>query len=154
MTNTTFRAAPWADVLFGMDDKWWSRYIGEVRQKFNSAAALVTTTSNSWKYGIKKLTHGSGAFDTFGNSGSGAIALAVREGASKVILLGYDCSENDGKVHWHGDHPKPLGNAGSMARWPQQFARLRAAYPNANIVNCSRKSALTVFPRSKLEHTL
>lgn len=154
VTNTTFRAALWADVLFGMDDKWWAQYIDEVRKDFSKVALLVTTTTNSWKYGIKQLTHGAGPFDTFGNSGTGAIAMAIREGARKIVLLGYDCCETNGKKHWHGDHPKQLGNAGSMARWPKQFTRLRNAYPDADIVNCSANTALMMFPRAQLGDVL
>src|SRR5690606_36428084 len=34
VTNTTFRAAPWADVLYAMDRAWWLRYLDEVRKAF------------------------------------------------------------------------------------------------------------------------
>ena len=34
VTNTTFRAAPWADVLYAMDRVWWRQYLEEARQSF------------------------------------------------------------------------------------------------------------------------
>ena len=90
----------------------------------------------------------------FGNSGAGAIALAAKAGASRVILLGYDCEKSGGKVHWHGDHPAGLGNAGSMPKWPEQFKRLAASLSGVEVINCSRATALTAFPRGKLESVL
>src|SRR5690349_21512799 len=32
--NTTFKLAPWADVLFACDLPWWNHYIEEVRKTF------------------------------------------------------------------------------------------------------------------------
>lgn len=69
-------------------------------------------------------------------------------------MLGYDCQRTGGKVHWHGDHPKGLGNAGSMPKWPQQFAKLKAAMAGVEIINCSRETALTCFTRGDLETCL
>lgn len=93
-------------------------------------------------------------FRAFGNSGAGAIALAAKAGATRVVLLGYDCQVTDGKVHHHGDHPAGLGNAGSMPKWPDQFKRLAATLAGVEVVNCSRQTALRVFPRMALEDAL
>lgn len=90
----------------------------------------------------------------FGNSGAGAIALAAKAAASRVILLGYDCQKTGGMVHHHGDHPEGLGNAGSMPKWPAQFANLAAAMKGVEVINCSRETALTAFPRGELESVL
>lgn len=89
-----------------------------------------------------------------GNSGCGAISLACFAGARRVLMLGYDCQKTGGKTHWHGDHPKGLGNAGSVHKWPAQFASLKAKMSGVEIINCSRETALTVFPRASLEQTL
>ena len=93
-------------------------------------------------------------FKAYGNSGGGAIAMAVKAGASRVILLGYDCQKSGGKVHWHGDHPQGLGNAGSMPKWPEQFKRLAASIEGVEVINCSRDTALRAFPRMALEDAL
>jgi len=93
-------------------------------------------------------------FRAFGNSGAGAIALAAKAGARRVLLLGYDCQKTGGKAHWHGDHPEGLGNAGSIHKWPAQFAQLKASMAGVEIINCSRATALTCFPRQPLEAAL
>ena len=135
-----------------MDEAWWKEYAKEAKATFKGR--LVSSCVNAGLYGVERLTHQSKAFDTFGNSGSGAIAMAVRNGASMILLLGYDCQRTGQRSHWHEDHPGKLGNAGSLPRWASQFARLRNAYPQAHIVNCTRETALQAFPRASLEDFL
>ncbi len=79
--------------------------------------------------------------------------LAKLYGAKQVVLVGYDCQRTNGKAHWHGDHPETLGNAGSMPRWQQQFSDLAKAI-QMPVINCSRETALTMFPRKALEDVL
>ena len=78
----------------------------------------------------------------------------VHFGARRIYLLGYDCQHTGGQRHWHGDHPKGMGNAGTVAKWPRQFRELVRFVPGAQIINCSRETALTVFPRAPLESVL
>lgn len=71
-------------------------------------------------------------------------------------MLGYDCKRTGGKAHWHGDHVKQLGNAGSMPNWPKQFAGLAAMAQRKGVklLNASRETALTCIPRVQLEDAL
>jgi hypothetical protein len=116
---------------------------------------LISNSAHSRQLGIAHTGDLFKRFDAHQNSGAAAISLAVRLGASRVIMLGYDCGIAKGeKAHWHGDHPKPLGNCGSARRWPQQFQKLRDTYKAADIVNASRFSMLSVFPRISLEDAL
>lgn len=89
-----------------------------------------------------------------GNSGAGAVALAIARSAQRVLLLGYDMQYTGGRRHWHGDHPAKLGNAGAIANWPEQFEQLRKDHPSIEIINCSRETALSCFPRMPLEQAL
>ena len=41
-----------------------------------------------------------------GNSGFQAINLAFLWGATRIILLGFDCKAVAGKDHWFGQHPQ------------------------------------------------
>lgn len=88
----------------------------------------------------------------FMNSGACAISFAISLGAKRVYLLGYDCQKTGGKAHWHDDYPK-LGNAESIGAWPDEFKKV-AAFAHkqkVEVVNCSRETALTCFPRASLE---
>lgn len=92
----------------------------------------------------------------FANSGCGAVAFAASRGAERIVLIGYDCQKTGGKVHHHGDHPPNLGNAKSMSQWFVRFRKLAETMSRAkvNVINASRETALTCFPRMDLEAAL
>jgi hypothetical protein len=134
-----------------MDYQWWRVHGTQVATDFrgervssNPVASLAVTPVNKQ------------AVPTFGNSGAAAVSLAAHAGARRVLLLGYDCQRTGGMVHWHGNHPKTLGNAGAMPRWPKQFADLAKAMAErgVEVINCSRETALTCFERTTLELAL
>ena len=92
------------------------------------------------------------------SSGYQAINLAVHLGARQIILLGFDMQPTGGESHWHGDHPKGLANptADTFAAWRRRYATLPPDLETADVevVNCSRETALTVFPRARLQQAL
>ena len=102
------------------------------------------------KYNVTQLLD----FECYGNSGAACIRLAAMAGARRIVLLGYDCQKTGGKSHWHGDHPWPLGNAGRADRWRERFGRLAVDLTNVEVINCSRHTALTCWPRAKLEDVI
>jgi hypothetical protein len=151
VTNTSYRLAPWADVLFGHDAAWWRVHhqdvdaSGFIGRRYCMQRQAPTATCIS----------GLGWIPKAGNSGACALALAVRFGAAKVILIGADCKTGE-KTHWHGDHPEGLGNAGKVADWPAQF-KMAADFAQANgveVVNCTRDTALECIRRGVLEDEL
>lgn len=146
VANTTFRAAPWADAMFAMDRMWWTKYHPEWQQ-FKGKRYSTQKLPEEW--GIEQLRK----FEPFGNSGAGCISLAIHLGAKKVYMLGYDCKKGP-KSHWHGEHPRGLGNAGSITRWPMHFDRLKGAFPKVQIINCTRDTVLKTFPQMRLEDAL
>ena len=152
VTNTTFRMAPWADVLMAYDGAWWAHHKEEL-QAF--AGERVTFSSLGAKYGALQLQMLMG-FRGFGNSGAAAISLAVFGKAARVVMLGFDVQHTGGRTHWHGDHPGGLGNAVSVRKWPAKFAQaaVYAAKHGCTVVNASRETALTCFPRVALEDEL
>lgn len=90
---------------------------------------------------------------TFGNSGGGCIQTADAGGVRRIILLGYDCQHTGGKAHWHGDHPRNLGNAKSVNKWAQAFGALSREV-RAEVINCTRETALRCWSQADLERTL
>lgn len=126
-----------------MDRQWWEAHLSEWRNFPGEKVAPHRIP------GVRQERFRNGQ-----NSGVGAIALAAHWGASRVILLGYDCQKTDGKAHWHGDHPAGLGNAGSLSKWPAQFQKLAQHLRGVEVINASRETALSVFPRATLESVL
>lgn len=92
--------------------------------------------------------------DKCGNSGAGAISVAARQGAERIILLGYDCQHTGGMAHHHEDHPQGLPNATTVKNWPSHFRDLAGRIGHVEIINSSRATALQQWPRMALEQAL
>lgn len=141
--NSSWRLVPECHYLFAADFAWWDKYHG-----------LLDTPAERWtaspraqtRYGLNLFVPGdAGSF----NSGQRAIQLAEYLGARRVILLGYDCSLDNGP-HWHGEHPDKMHNPTyqEVERWHREFAALNKNFPEVEIINCSRYTALTCFPKN------
>jgi hypothetical protein len=128
-----------------MDRAWWEFHIDEVRSVFGGR--LFTSILNFCC--VERVNT-----EMFRNSGAGAIVTAIRNGSRRIILLGYDCQKTGGKAHWHEDHPTGLGNAESIGKWPRTFDRVAEQFPAVEIINSSRETALTRFPREDIEGAL
>lgn len=155
VTNTTFRIAPWADILFGFDGRWWAAHIAEVRAA-GFTGRLICNAPGAEKHGVE-VVHKLKWFRVYGNSGACAISLAIAAGAKRIVLLGYDCSRGPKREwHWHGDHPAGMSNCASMSKWPWQFGKLAdwARAEGVQIINASRQTALKCFERGELLHAL
>lgn len=135
-------------MLVAIDKEWWK--VHHNRAYFAFGGEKISWSSYN---GVHRIGH----LASFRNSGAAAIAIASNRGAARVTMLGYDCSKaHDGKVHWHGDHKRPLGNAGSIETWPERFAQLGNWLKKRSTVveNASRLTALDLFPRVDLAHAL
>ena len=150
VTNTTYQLCPWADALFAHDSQWWKAHIAGVRRCF--AGRLFSPSLHVLYRGVESLAVNM-QWRNFHNSGANAISLAMVCGASRIVLLGFDCALTGGRSHHHGDHPGALRNCDTIDKWPAQFAKV-AAYADKRrilVFNASRVSALTCFPRVTLE---
>lgn len=149
VTNTTFRACPWAQALFGYDAPWWRVHLPEVKAIFPGRLFCPFPTVRAQGVEWARV-------ESFGMSGTGAISFAIAAGARRVIALGYDCQLTDGRAHHYGDHPPELRNCTSLPSWPAKFARLArfARKRGAMVLNASRETALTCFDRAPLESCL
>lgn len=132
-------------MLYAMDHAWWTTYLPEAREVFKGQMVGPFKRFAGVQCAVSP---------TMKNSGAGAIALAVRQGARRIILLGYDAQKTGGKAHWHGDHPEGLGNAGSVDKWPGHFSALAKDLHGIEVINCSRQTALDAFPLGDLEAEL
>lgn len=166
VVNTSYKLAPWADVLYAADPLWWTWHKGAPDFQGLKFSAETENWKMRW---IRKCPDVQQVAITgeFGlelnpaglrrgyNSGYQAINLAVHLGATRIVLLGYDMQIGPhGEEHWHDDHPHA-----NRSRYDQ----FRRAFPTLveplqklgiEIVNCTRRSALTCFPRAALRDVL
>lgn len=136
--NTSFLAVPWADAVYAMDKKWWMFYSELLDKHFRGLR--IGRHEMIQRYSVIKLHD----FNAYNNSGAGAISLAARAGARRVVLLGYNLCHAHGQVHHHGDHPRGLGNARSVGSWPRAFSELRQHLDRMGVeyFNSTRNSLL------------
>jgi len=145
--NNCYQLAPWADVIYACDERWWDHYYDDVAAKCQGEL---------WTYyEVTAKRHGIRQFipeRTGGNSGYQAIRLAVDHyGADRVILLGFDMQGG----HWHGQHgggfPNPdKSNFKQWIGWLDRYAK----ETKAEIINASRETAVHCFLRMTLEDAL
>ena len=150
VTNTTYQLALWADALFFHDVQWWRVYGDHVKKHFGGLCVTVAKIEDPRVTRINTIDF------AYGNSGGGAINLAIHRGAKRIILLGLDGQyAKDGRRHWHQQHKK-LGDACSLPRWVTRFPALaeHAKRSGVEVINASRETALTCFARGVLEDLL
>jgi len=111
--NDAYKLAPWANILYACDLKWWNWHGGVPEFKHIKA---TQDKKASLKYDLKYLQQTfiddgeagqvSLGFDavpgnirTGRNSGYQAMHLAMQLGATKIILLGYDMQFKIGRAH-------------------------------------------------------
>lgn len=159
--NNAYHLAPWADVLYAADRKWWGWEKGAPTfpgLKYSIApmpATLYPDVQVLRNTGASGLDLDPTGLRTGMHSGYQVINLAVHLGATRVLLLGYDLDvAPDGRAHWHQPHP-------DQHRSP--YLQMREAFPSlveplaaigVTVINCSRRTALTTFPCAPLADEL
>lgn len=155
--NDAYRIAPWAEILWACDLKWWQWHDGA---KSFAGERWTQDATAADEYGINYIRgiEGQGlskdpmTIHTGQNSGFQAINFAYHKGARRVILLGYDMApSDDGRTHWFGEHPKP--SASPYTSFIRRFKTI-ADQGAIEVINCSRRTALNCFPKMPLEDIL
>ena len=153
------RLAPWAEVLYSGDDKWWKWYRGA--PEFSGLKFGLEPTRTPWPgVEILDITGDTGieqaptGLRTGSNSGYQAVNLAIHLGATRVLLLGYDMKPTNGRDHWFGSHPYGATPPYQLFldRFPTMVEPLKEL--GVEVLNVTRDSALDVFPRAALEQVL
>lgn len=169
--NRSIELAPWADVWYGADAKFWGwahrevfgwTAVNAITKSFTGLKFTVTKESTRWP-GVTLLGRGPSnglSLDPMklalaSNGGYQAINLAVLMGASRILLLGYDMQVGEkGRQHWHTDHPMAQRSnyRTFQSHYPTLVAPLKAA--GVEVINCSPSTALRCFPRMSIRQAL
>ncbi|MCW8960199.1 MAG: glycosyltransferase [Ignavibacteriaceae bacterium] len=152
--NNTRELAPWADILYACDARWWEAYPEALNHKGRKISILYDHPKVE-KYPMNNNLNGIGEtrIRTGGNSGHQAINLAYLLGATEIILLGYDMQVTNGLSHWHGDHKRGLSQKECFKGWIGHLGVVatQAKEKGLKIINCTRQTALTCFESKNLE---
>lgn len=164
--NDSYALAPWADLFWFCDLRWWSWHMDRAgwrdildrgaagdtivatleNLELNERHPFIRHLRNNGRDGIAQapdaIRHGS-------NSGYQALQVAMKLGAARVLLLGYDMRvADDGRTHWHDGHPiisPPAVFANTMVPAYERAAP-DIARSGVRVVNCTPGSALACFP--------
>jgi hypothetical protein len=158
--NSSWRLAPWADVLYACDCKWWNAN----KEAFAFAGLKITQSENcSDRLHTVRVLSGAqistdrGRIGGGGNSGFQACNLAVQFGARPLVLVGFDMRLDLG-VHWHGAHGPGLNNPNEerVKRWRQYLDQAAPAFARlgVRVINASPVSALRAYPKMNLAEAL
>ncbi len=158
VVNKSFEAAPWADILYFSDARFFRWYesgiLGFAGLKYTGATVKRLShpaITNLRKHRLKGLALDPTHFCTGNNSGYAAINLAYHTGADRIVLIGFDQQSQNGRHHWHADHPVVYQEKVYRKMIPH-FASLVDPLTDAGVecVNTSMDSQITCFPKVPL----
>lgn len=169
VVNDNYLMAPWADLVYFADTKWWTwqkgkpewaEFKGQKCTIFSHGNAVPDASIHVLKNAgggdqHKALSTDPGSIMTGSHSGYQAINIAVLSGAKRIILIGYDCKRGvDGKRHWFGNHPDNSEPPYKAIIERFGFAMNDARKLGIEIFNCSTDTAIEAFPKRPLESLL
>lgn len=159
--NCSYLLAPNAQFLFFNDKTWLtpkrladlSGFRGQIvtTARIDGQARLCTEIRNDFP------PVGCGVARQGRSSGHIAVGLAVAMGAARVVMLGFDLREVDGRSHFHNEYPARDGRGSVYANeCIPGFDGWNAAAKRrgATILNATPGSALKEFPMVTLDEVL
>lgn len=158
-TNNAIFLAPWASVLFFADSRWWrwhgDKVDAEKTRVITAGSAIFPGTLIRLRRDYQHILAPSPDSVAGPDSGSMAINLAYHFGASRILLLGFDMRFQEGKAHWHEDHPTPSEEDSYITRFAPNYPPLHAALAQVGVelIRCT-PSALTFIPEMPLTDAL
>lgn len=157
--------APWADVLYACDEAWWKKYSGVPDFSGLKISHDGYRSPQEWNLRRIKIIRNDdrmhlssfGVVGWGGNGGFHSLNLAAQFGAKRIVLVGFDMRLDMG-LHWHGKHVSGLQNptVTNVNRWRRclDLAAPVLADAGVEVVNASMQSALSAFPKMRLEEAI
>lgn len=156
--NSAWHTWPKADVLFFGDARWWTSY------QPKGFRGLLVTVANLAHPGPKRLGKTKPEQVSFdpqfvsmqASSVTGAINLAMHYGSKRIVLLGVDGQEVDGRRHHHGVRYIWAVKPTAFEKHAAEFRLIAPsiARVGVEIINCSPVSTLKIWPKATLESCL
>lgn len=159
VVNSSHLKAPWADILFFMDNRWYEKKQDVVK----NWPKIVATTNEIAARKDMKISYivpdkRPGFFESAlrrgGSSGHNAVALAIACKAKRVVLLGFDMRVVNGRTHHHDDYKEEFtaryhGFMTGFKGWNADALKV-----GVEILNATPDSELKEFPFVRLDDVL
>ena len=140
--SSAFPLAPWADFIAATDGGWWRKYPDAIQLEGRKYTMHEVR-------GVERVkVPGYVAV----NSGVLGLECAKRNGATRILLLGFDMHGS----HFFGPYTNGLSNTSEAKRRMHlsQYARWSRANRGIEVVNCTAGSALKCFKMARLDEYL
>lgn len=147
-------AAPWADILYAADQRWWQFYKPAFTGLRISGEPVkgIETMPLTMLARREPMPREPGSVVSGDHSGFQALGLALTLGATRIILLGYDCGGN--KRNCHDNREPRFKSEPPFDQWVEKYNQVPARWPYVEILNCSPQSRITAFPKIELREVL
>lgn len=181
VVNDMYLVAPWADLLYFADAKWWqwhsqglpkawpwvkftAEQVAKAYASFAGQKATIFGTGMATSdpkvfmlhnHGSDKLSEKRNGLHTGSNSGYQVLNLVTLAGAKRIPLVGYDMRFTNGKSHSHNGHPHKMPE-NSYRDFAKTFATMVPQLQKwgVEVLNCTPGSAIQCFPRADLASLL
>lgn len=157
-------AAPWADILYAADAKWWSFYrpaftdlrvsgepVPPIQSQRGPPIEIQTIPLTMLARG-ESMPRVPGSVVSGDHSGFQALGLALTLGATRILLLGYDCGGS--RRNCHKDRERQFSTEPPFDQWVPKYQQAADQWPKVEIINCAMNSRITVFPKRPLGECL
>lgn len=147
--SDAYKLAPWADVLYSSDARWF--WAHPEAKSFAGLRCCLEEVK-----GVTRIDGQGLVGENPSNSGFHAVNLAVRYGAKRIVLLGFDMKAQKERTHFFGKHPAQLERPHPYKQWIKNFTALAAdlSARGIEVINCTPGSALKCFPKMELADVL
>lgn len=172
--NNAIQLAPDAALLYAVNLAWWDHYWGDVRdlpcEKWTTNITAAVKYDINWieernRHGLSEdpayIHHGHG-------SGYSLVSMAYRNGAERIVLLGYDLKyapDYNGRAkhvgstprHFFGEYPEDMQHWPSVRVQGGVHTELLDLYASIHaqglvqVVNCTPDSALECFEKVPID---
>jgi hypothetical protein len=177
--NRVYQDVPDLTVLHGCNSQFWDAACTDLLLRQFAGQCFTTRPESAaiypWLHYIAErdergLSSPHSNYLHHGHStGYQLLGLAYRAGADRIILLGYDMTfapDYDGRTHTIGSTPRHYFGEypAELQHWPSKqvhggvhvelldyYQSVADQELHVPIINCSRQSALTCFPRMPIE---
>jgi len=169
VVNDCYLMAPWADLCYFADPKWWKWHCEKPEFKaFAGQKCSITSNVSAISDPAVHVLKNAGPGDnncglsadptkivTGSHSGYQTLNIVVLSGAKRILLLGYDCKRGSGEQkHWFGNHPDGSEPPYKAVISRYSFAESGAKKLGIEIINCSPGSAIEAFKKMSLAEAL
>jgi len=179
--NDAYLIAPWADVCYFADTRWWKWHSDgiakrwpwaaftaeQVKAAFAAFAGQKVTIENTGmmcpdadvfmlhNYENKGLSERANGLHTGSNGGYQALNIATLAGAALVLLIGYDMRYDGKRTHSHNGHPTGHPES-AYSNYAKNFSTMlpQLAKLGVKVINCTPGSMVTAFPRGDIASVL